>query len=493
MRGSTWQPARLGKLASRTDDASWQRTVRAAAHGRLDRLGTPTRSDEAWRYFQVRPLQRLELVPATGARTARVHDEATLQRWLDALPAATEDAAARLVLVDGYFVPELSEIHPPVADALATGGDHGGFVGGLAAAVEAGARGLAVFDGPEVLHADALAAMNSMHHGDGALVDLPGGAALTGPVEIVHLLTGELPTESAENAENAENGSAAAQPPAGDALAAFPRTIVRLGRQSEATVIERFAGLDGCPAALVDSVTQLHVGDGATLRHVRVVDDAASTQHIGLVHAAMGRDATLASTTVSLGGAQSRTATHVSFSAPGASARLDGVYVGAGRERHDLYTVVDHAVPRCGSDQLFKGVLADRAVGSYMGRALIKEGAAGSSAHQLSRSLLLDETAVANTKPQLEIDTDDVTASHGATVGALEEDALFYLRSRGIPRQAAEAMLTEAFALEVTARIDHAGLRAQLEARLQAVIAGRAPSLPGAPSAGADAELEANR
>ncbi len=243
-----------------------------------------------------------------------------------------------------------------------------------------------------------------------------------------------------------------------------PRSLIRLGAKAEATVIESFAGAG---TYWTNSVTRIELGDGASLAHVKVQDEDASALHFGQARITAAAGAFYESFVLTLGASLSRHDSFVRYAGAGAAAKLHGAYLLRGEQDATNATFVDHAVAHCTTDEVFKGVIDERAHGVFLGTIAVRPDAQKTDAHQLNKNLLLSPRAAVDTKPELEILADDVKCSHGATVGDLDENALFYLEARGIPAPEARRMLIEAFAADAIDRIEHAGLRAHLSAQLQ--------------------------
>lgn len=238
--------------------------------------------------------------------------------------------------------------------------------------------------------------------------------------------------------------------------AAYPRVLVVLEKQASLRLVERASGESATSVA----VTEVIVGDGARLDHVRIHQDRGN--FIGALAVKLQRDAHYHSHVVSVGGALMRLDLHVALEGPGAECHLDGVYHAAGKEVIDHHVRVDHRGPHCTSHQRYRGVLDEKGTAVFDGQAIVHRSAPSSEAHQENRNLLLSDTANVHTKPHLEIDHDEVVASHGATVGALDADSLFYLRSRGIPVGLARGVLTLGFLRELLAEIADESLRNEL-------------------------------
>jgi Fe-S cluster assembly protein SufD len=398
---------------------------RREAMARFEALGFPTRRDEAWRFTDLRPLQSAALVPAASAPASRA-GEAGIARY------AFAGETYRIVLVNGRFAPALSKIGAlPAGVTLAS-----------TAAVAANKPALAqrLLDQTDLAGGQAFASLNGALFEDGFVLGLDAGVALDKPVEIIHW--------------------------ADAADASFHlRNLIVLGAGSRATVIESFAGVGH---SWTNAVALVDVGTGAALRHVKLQDEALDAIHFGQIRATLAREAKYESFVLTLGGRLSRHDSFVTFASEGAACGLFGAYLLRGEQEATNATFVDHASPRCTTTEVFKGVVDERAHGVFLGKIAVRQDAQKTNAHQLNKNLLLSPRANVDTKPELEILADDVKCSHGATVGDLDEEALFYLEARGIPAQEARRMLIEAFAADAIDKIeDDLALRAHLVAHVQ--------------------------
>jgi Fe-S cluster assembly protein SufD len=418
-------------FAARTGAAepSWLGTRRAAALERFAALGFPSRRDEAWRFSDLRPLARHPFPPAAaiGAATADA-----LAPWRLAGPTH------RIVILDGRFAPSLSEIGPLPA---------GAWLGATAQALAAHpALVEAALDDSDDQGGQAFAALNAAFFADGFVLALEPGVVLDRPVEVIHLGRAVSPCSF------------------------HVRSAMLLGAQSRATVVESFAGAG---PAWTNAVASVRLGSGARLHHVRVQDEDAEAIHLALVRAALADGAAYEAFALTTGAALGRHDIHVRFDGPDALCQLDGAFLLRGRQEGTIATFVDHAAPGCTTRELFKGVVEDRAHGVFLGRIAVRPDAQRSDAQQVNRNLLLSRHATIDTKPELEIFADDVKCSHGATVGDLEEETLFYLRSRGIAEDEARRILIEAFAAETLERVPGAA-RARVASHLARWLAGAA-------------------
>lgn len=382
----------------------------------LDLHGLPDAHQEAWKYTPVAAIVSC----LDGAHPAP--PTAVTRALVDA--RAGDHGGGRLVLVNGVHVPALSD---RVTSA--------GVVWGAAGAV----GGPSATEDPE--RYDGFQALNGLAGTDTAVVLVEDGVRIDAPIHLVHV---SAPVD----------GSTLTQ----------PRTRVHLGRGSTVTVIESYIGLSGDDSsAVTNATTTITLEPEATLVHQRV-QDAPTAVHVGHTRARLGAGSHLRATSVALGAAIGRHALDVTLAGPGARADLAGLYLPTAGERHDTVVTVDHAASGGTSTQRFKGVVGGDGRGSFSGHVIVRPGTTATDARQSNRNLLLSRAAQADTRPWLEIFADDVRCSHGATVGRLDDEALFYLRSRGIALDAARAMLVAAFADEITALVEPASLRAHVHA-----------------------------
>jgi Fe-S cluster assembly protein SufD len=403
------------EAASQKPAPFWLREARAAARARFASLGLPDTHLESWKYTSLKPLRASGFAPAAPDARAT-------------LPAPLIDSD-RLVLVDGFFRPELSHL-PPDLPARA-------FVGGwaqLIAADEALAQRIFARIAPRD---EAMAALNVALAEDGAVVYLPAGARLEKPLEILAL------------------GASASM--------ANARLIVVLEMGAEATLIERH---DSNDRGFSNVVGEIAVGDGAHLRHLRLQEESESSIHVTVQAVRLGRDARYNSFSLLRGAALSRHQIHLRLDAPGGEAQIDGALLLHGDQHGDMTSLIEHAAPHCASKQMVRAVLDERAHGVFQGKIVVHEGAQKSDGAQLSSTLLLARGARIDAKPELEIFADDVQCRHGATTGAIDETALFYLRSRGIPEREARGLLIQSFVTAVLERIDREDLRHALESHV---------------------------
>ena len=239
-----------------------------------------------------------------------------------------------------------------------------------------------------------------------------------------------------------------------------PHTIIEVPAGARATVIEKYTTQ---PKAFINSVVRFKISEGASLTHIRFLNESAETLHYGYTQADLGRNASFASVAINLGAGLSRCDIAVSFHDQGGKASLDGLYLLNGKQHHDTHSVIDHKTANCTSQQTYKGILMDAARGVFNGKVFVRENASGTDAQQSNKNLLLSNEARVDTKPQLEIFNDDVKCSHGATVGQLETEEIFYLKTRGLTQEIARALITYGFAEEIVNRIEDEKLRGEIE------------------------------
>ncbi|MFG0318679.1 MAG: Fe-S cluster assembly protein SufD, partial [Planctomycetota bacterium JB042] len=385
----------------------------------------PTRKDEDWKSTDLRALEQRAFVVA-AADADRAVAAAAPHRLAEAAVITVSNGlvVAADPLPDGVRLRGLAEATPD------------GEAGAFARSVSASGRG----------H-HALTDLNTALHPDALLLDVAPGAEVERPVQIVHVASA-----------------------AGDAPhAAFPRIVVTAGERSRATLVETWVGADDAAETFVDAVVDARVEAAARLDHVVLADEAARAVLVGVHRAVVARDATYSSNVLTFGGARVRNGLYVTLVEPGAHADLLGLYDLEGEQHADNHTVIDHAVAHTTSRERYKGVLDGRSRGAFFGRIVVRPDAQQISSDQENNNLLLSDDALANSTPQLEIHADDVKCRHGSTVGQIEGDALYYLRTRGIPLATARELLTYAFANEIVDAVPVAELRDRLARRLTTV------------------------
>lgn len=396
---------------------AWLNRLRADAVDRVSALTVPTTRDEEWRFTDISPLTRIPFQPARSAPSLELAD---IERFL--LP----EAAARLVFVDGVHAPQLSfNKAGVVVENLAPGATRHG------ATLESHLGRYAEFQ------YNAFAALNTAFLHDGALIVVPRNAAVAAPIHLLFVSTRQD-------------------------VAAYPRCLVVADVGSEVTVVEDFFALQE-EAYFNNAVTEIAVGAGARVRHTRVQRDSGKAFHIANCAVTLAHASRYQSVSVALGARISRYNLNVLQAAEDIECAIDGLALITDRQLADTHTLIDHAKPHGASRQLHKCIVGGAAHAVFNGKIVVRSGAQLTDSSQSSRNLLLTGKAHVDTKPQLEIFADDVKCAHGATVGQLDAEEVFYLKSRGLSDAAARSLLTYAFGAEIIERIPVASLRHRLE------------------------------
>ena len=413
----------------------WLDTLRAEAR-RLSAGGLPGTRTEAWKYTSLAPLAALDFPPPVAPES-----EADLD------PGAFDGVdGPSVVFVNGRLAPRHSRV-----DALPAGLRVTGLAQALAddpAQVEGLIGEAAPRNGDA--NGDPLAAFNAAFAADGCIVETAPGAAVDAPLRLRFVAR-----------------------PGGGPLAWHPRIAVRLGAGSRLTLVESHEGPAGAGAATWSNpLTDIRIGEGARLSHVKLQIESPDAYHTALTRAALAGEARYESLLLALGARLARHEIHVRFDGEGAECALRGGTMARGSQHVDNTTVIDHRMPACTSRQVYKGVLDDSARGVFQGRVVVHRDAQKSDGHQLNRTLLLSPRAEIDTKPELEIYADDVKCSHGATAGEPEADQLFYLRSRGLDLRSARALIVEGFLGELVSEVGHEPVRTALAAQVAAWIDG---------------------
>jgi Fe-S cluster assembly protein SufD len=394
----------LDHFAAQQPQARWIEELRGSAFERFTELGFPTAHDEEWRFTNVAPIARTAFVPAAPATTPNV----------DALVPYAE--GIRLVFVNGWLVER-------------TAGPCKGLEAGLLTEQ-------AVPHLDQYAPGNAFAALNTAFLDQAALVRVARGAVVKPAIHLVYLTA-----------------------PGAAPVVTHPRTLVVVEAGAQCTVVESYAGTG---AYFTNAVTEVVAGEGAVVDHYKVQNESPAAFHVATLQAALGRSANFASCSISLGAALARNDIGAALS-EGADAVLDGLYLAGGTQHVDHHTTIDHARPHATSRELYKGILDGRASAVFNGKVLVRKDAQKTDSRQTNQNLLLSAEAVIDTKPELEIFADDVRCTHGATIGQLDAESLFYLQSRGIGKQQARSLLTFAFAQDIVDRIKIQSLKNSLE------------------------------
>ena len=340
-------------------------------------------------------------------------------------------AGIKLVFVNGHFAPELSSTAKL---------PEGVKVMSLAAAL---ASDTALVEKHLFRHAradaNAFTALNTAFFQDGAFIYVPAGETLPEPIQLLYVSTAK-----------------------DDGAAAHLRNLIVAEKSSQVTVIESFVSLSDA-SYVTNSVTELVAGENAIVEHLKLQDEGQRAFHIATVAAQFGCASNVVTHSIALGAKLSRTNIYANLAGEGLECILNGLYLTRGEQLADHYMIVEHAQPRCASHEYFNGILADKSKGVFHGRILVQPGAQKTDAKQTNKNLLLSDDATADTKPQLEIYADDVKCTHGATIGQLNDESIFYLRTRGISLETARRMLIHAFAGEIIDRVRCTPVREELD------------------------------
>lgn len=399
--------------------------MRRSALGSFLESGFPRPHDEAWRYTNLASIAntRFALAPKTA-----LAPEALAGRPIPGIEH-------RLVFVNGHYAPELSSAALPKGVTVRSIAE---------VTAERGSPDFAVLEEHLGRHAQveqAFTALNTAFLHDGAFLHVGRNTQCGAPLELLYLSSGEPGTVS------------------------YPRLLVVMDEGAELTVVESFAGLNDANY-LTAHVAELVLAPGSRLTHLRVQRESEQAYHASAIYAAQQRDSYLSTAVVTFGGALVRNEILPVLDGEGIECLMHGLTLANGTQHIDNTTVIDHAKPNCQSTEVFKGIFGGRSNGVFSGTIIVRPDAQKTNAIQSNDNILLSEQAVVNTRPQLKIWADDVKCTHGATVGQLDESGLFYLRSRGIGKQTARAMLIRAFAEAVLARLQPEAAAHYLEEQL---------------------------
>jgi Fe-S cluster assembly protein SufD len=400
----------------------WLRKLREEAFARFCQVGFPTTHDEDWRFTNV------SAIAAQGFRLAgngvRSVSAELWNRWRPA-------GGFQLVFVNGRFSSALSK-----TGSLGAGVK----VGSLREEIERNPGAMAAHFGRYLnIQRDPFSALNTAFAEDGAYVHIRQGTVAEAPIFLLFISTAE------------------AAP-----VMSHPRNLVVAEAESEAAIVEDYVSL-GHGIGFSNTVTELVAGDSAVVSHYMIEREHPESFNVSTLRIQQGRSANVASHSLLLGGALVRNNVHPVLAGEGGECLVNGLFIGNGRQHQDNYMLVEHASPHCGSRQFYNGILDGNAHGVFHGRIIVHKNAQKTDAKQTNRNLLLSDNAQIDTKPQLEIYADDVKCTHGATIGQIEENALFYLRSRGLDEVSARKLLLLAFANECLDRMKPEPIRAWVE------------------------------
>ena len=412
--------------------------LRRRAFERFTALGVPTPRLEAWRFTNVAPIANTAFVLAAPAEREAAK--------ADAAPHAVPGAGAGLTFINGRYVAPASDVSalPSGVEVLSLADVLASDAGETRAAVEAHLASGAGIEN------EAFTALNTALLHDGAVVRVPANTVVEQPIQLLFVTS---------------------PPPGGEPVMTHPRVLIVVGENAQVRIVESYGG-GGQSPYLTNTVTEVIAGPNAVVDHYKLVRESLAAYHIASMHVRLDRAANFSSQVVTLGGAIVRNDVQALLDGEGVECTLNGLYLANGRRLIDNHTTIRHAKPHCSSHELYKGILDGQAHAVFNGKVIVEIDAQKTDAKQTNKALLLSEDAQINTKPELEIFADDVKCTHGATVGQLAADALFYLRARGLGLEHARSVLVHAFAGDVLNRIAIAPLRERLDELLLAQLPG---------------------
>jgi len=391
-------------------------------------LGFPTRKNESWRYTDVTPILKKEFTLASDAHALSAHDVQSHK--------FARTIQNTMVFINGVFSQPLSTL---------TLRQEGVRISNLAIAFKENAELVERYLGKYAVFADEpFTALNTGFLNDGIFIHVAANVAVAEPIHVIHI------------------GA-----PASEKINACPRALVALEKGAEATLIESFHGVDDA-VYFNNVVGEYIIHENAHFKYLKIQEESRSAYHVSNYKFHQERDSVVSAVNVDFGGALVRNNLNVLLNGPNCETHLFGLFVGGGSQHIDNQTFVDHAMPNCFSNELYKGILNNHAQGVFNGKILVRQDAQKTNALQSNKTLLLADDASVNAKPQLEIFADDVKCTHGATIGQLDDEALFYLRARGIGEEMAKAMLRHAFVADILEKVSIDEVREHLDAKVMA-------------------------
>jgi Fe-S cluster assembly protein SufD len=404
---------------------SWLFPLRKAGLARFAERGFPSLQDEDWRFTNVAPVARLPFKPVFDNPAKGISRDVLSKFTFSSIPAA------RFVFVDGHYAAELSTPAELPSGVMA---------GSLAANLATKSALLEEYLGRYAVDGEnAFAALNMAYFQDGGLVYVPAGKVVETPIHLLFLSTGKE-----------------------DGATSHPRNLIIAEKGSQVTVLESYGCLKNA-AYFTNSVTEIAGGEGSVIEHCKFQDEGEKAFHIAGLHSRVARGCNLIAHSIALGARLSRNDIRTSLAGENGECIQNGLYLTDRDQLADHHMVVEHAQPHCNSHEYYNGILSGRSKGVFHGRILVRQIAQKTDAKQTNKNLLLSDEATADTKPQLEIYADDVKCTHGATVGQLNEEAIYYCRSRGIGLELARRMLIHSFAGEIIERVRCSAAREELD------------------------------
>lgn len=412
--------AKFRRSLEKANQPSWLKNLRENAFVYFAENGFPTTKNEDWKYTNVAAVGKENFEFESG--TINTPD---LKKF-----TYNESAQSQLVFVDGKLNLECSDVSALPESVFVKTFEEAFKDEKLAELIKSNLAKSVNYD------FNGFTALNTAFIGEGAFLFIPKEVKIETPIHLLYVSTGSK--------------------------ASFPRILVVAENFSEAKIIESYARTNETKY-LTNAVVEIMLADEAKLKHFRVQRESHEAFHIGTTAAQISRGSVYDTTNINLGSAISRHDINVKFNAEGGECFVDGLYMLSGAQHHDTHSVIDHKLPNCLSHQKYKGVLNDKSRGVFNGKVFVRENASGTDAQQSNKNLLLSDDARVDTKPQLEIFNDDVKCAHGATVGQLEEEELFYLLSRGLSEKLARNLLTYGFAEEIINKIELESIKIELD------------------------------
>lgn len=405
-------------------ELEWAHSARRGAFERFGALGFPKTDQEDWRFTSVAPLVGTTFALPESHSVEDIQEallDFTLGQW----------KRSRLIFINGRYSQDLSTLQ-----SLPKGAE----VKCLAAAMKENRDLVEPHLAKVLAHQDnAFAALNFAFVADGAFIYVPDHCVIEDPIHLLYFST--------------SNGAP---------VVSHPRNLIVAGKASQAKIVESYVGREGA-IYFTNAITEVVAGDGAVIDHYKLQRESTNAFHTATIKFQQGRGATATNHPISLGGGLVRNDIQSVLMGEGADCTLNGIYVTRGQQHVDHHTVIDHAAPHCTSRELYKGILDDESRAVFNGRVVVRPDAQKTDSQQTNRNLLLSDEALVNTNPQLEIYADDVKCAHGASIGQLDADALFYMRSRGIDEETARTLLIHGFLADMGKRIQIEAVRSGVE------------------------------
>ncbi len=405
-------------IGARASEPAWLRSHRARAAARFREEGLPTTRHEEWRFTPVDDIADVPAQPIAGVTA----DAAAVDGFL-----FPEFDGPQLVFVNGRYAPQLSQMRP-LPDGVR--------VASIAEMLDSDPALVERHLGTAIrFRQHGFTALNDAWFTDGLAVIVDAGVVVEAPIHVLYFSAGSG--------------------------ASYARTLVVAGANSQLSIVESYAGTD--TGYVTNDITEVISAEGAHVDHYKVNRESVQAYHVSSTHLHLARASQFFTHNISLGGLLTRNDVNATLDGEGIDCTVNGLYLADGDRLVDNHTAIDHAKPHCHSYEIYKGVLDGRSRGVFNGKIYVREDAQKTDAKQSNQVLLLSDDATIDTKPQLEIFADDVKCTHGATVGQLSDEQLFYLRARGIGKEDARALLIHAFAEDIVERIRIDGVRHALE------------------------------